>query len=187
MRKRPMPHRFAKKKGMTLLELMIALSVLAVGLLALMGLLMTATATNNRNRVDTGGTFVAQQFMEAFMNQPNAGNVTIKDCAANTITVATAGPSTAGNSLGANRTADNRYIDFTQTASTITANYHASYTTCGSGGRTTTYDVRWNVRTIDTNSRMVIVSARHDLSNNGRSGGVYYQPPVTLRSVVSKF
>ena len=46
-RKKLVPRRFAKKKGMTLIELMIALTILAIGLLALMGLILTATATNS--------------------------------------------------------------------------------------------------------------------------------------------
>src|SRR4029079_7067905 len=106
-RKKMMPRRFAKKKGMTLIELMIALTILAIGFLGFMGLIMTATATNSRNRLDSSGTFVAQQFMEAIQNQTGSGNVTLKDCAGNTITVATAGPGTAGNSNGANLTSDN--------------------------------------------------------------------------------
>lgn len=184
MQKRFVSRRLAKDKGFSLLELLIAMSVLAVGLLALMSLIMTAVATNSRNRVDTGGTFVAQQFMEAIQNQPGGSEVVITDCTPTSITVATAGGS-PGNSVGANLTSDYTAIDFTQSATAITAKYHATYTTCGTGGKMTTYDVRWNVRTIDANSRLVTVAARHDLSNNGKSGGVYYQPPVNLRSVVS--
>lgn len=189
MRKKMMPRRFGKKKGMTMVELMIALTILAIGLLSLMGLIMTATATNSRNRLDSSGTFVAQQFMEAFMNQPTSGNVTIKDCAGNTITVATAGPGTAGNSNGANLTSDNSGIDFTQASSGITANYSATYVTCGNGGMSATYDVRWNVRTIDTYSRMVTVAARHNpvIGNGTKLAGLYYQAPVNLRSVISSY
>jgi len=188
-RKKLVPRRFAKKKGMTLIELMIALTILAIGLLALMGLILTATATNSRNRLDSSGTFVAQQFMDAFLNQTNSGNLTITDCAGNTITVATAGPATVGNSLGANLTSDNTSIDFTQATSGVGANYYASYVTCGTGGRSATYDVRWRVQTIDANSRMVIVAARHNpvIGNGTKLAGLYFQAPVNLRSVVTKF
>lgn len=189
MRKRMMPRKFAKKKGMTLIELMIALAILAVGLLGLMGLIMTATATNSRNRLDSSGTFVAQQFMEAFLNQTGSGNVTIRDCAGSTITVATAGPATAGNYTGANLTADYTAIDFTQSIGSVPANYSATYVTCGTGGRSASYDVRWNVLTIDTNSRMVMVAARHNpvIGNGTKLAGMYYQAPVNLRSIVSKY
>jgi prepilin-type N-terminal cleavage/methylation domain-containing protein len=184
-----MPRKFAKKKGMTLIELMIALTILAIGLLGLMGLIMTATATNSRNRLDSSGTFVAQQFMEAFMNQTGSGNVTIRDCAGNTITVATAGPATAGSSTGANLTSDNSGIDFTQAVSGVTANYSATYVTCGTGGMSASYDVRWNVRKIDTYSRMVTIAARHNpvIGNGTKLAGVYYQAPVNLRSVVTLY
>jgi hypothetical protein len=51
------------------------------------------------------------------------------------------------------------------------------------------YDVRWNVLTIDANSRMVMVAARHNpvIGNGTKLAGMYYQAPVNLRSVVSKF
>lgn len=173
---------------MSLLELMIALTVLMIGLLALMSLIMTATAGNLRNRLDSSGTFVAQQFMEGISNQTGGGTVVLKDCNGTSITVATAGPASAGSSNGANLDSNGK-IDFTQATSGITANYSATYVTCGTGGRQATYDVRWNVTKIDTYSRMVVVAARHNpvLGSGTKLAGLYFQPPINLRTIVSTF
>ena len=55
-------------------------------------------------------------------------------------------------------------IDQTQAYSSITANYAMKYVDCGGAGNTgvpTTYDVRWNVMTVDANyTRLVTASAR---------------------------
>ncbi len=186
--KRLMSRRRNRQRGMTLIELMISLVILTVGLTSLLGLIMTAAASNNRNRLDTTGTFVAQIFIESIVNQPGGGNVSITDCAGNAITIATAGPATAGSSNGANLTGDNSGIDFTQSVGTVTANYKANYVSCGSGGRTATYDVRWNVRTISNYSRLVTVSARQTkvLGSGSKVSGVYFQPPVNLRTILTK-
>jgi len=173
---------------MTLIELMIAITILTIGLCALIGLIMIAAAGNNRNRVDTTGTFVTQIVTESIVNQPGGGAVNVKDCAGNVIPVATVGPGAAGTSLGANLTADNTGIDFTQAIAGVPVGYKAFFVSCGAGGRATTYDVRWNIRTISTNSRMVTVSARHtpDATSAVQSSGVFFAPPVNLRTILTK-
>ena len=177
-----------QQRGMTLIELMIAITILTVGLCALIGLIMTAAAGNNRNRVDTTGTFVTQIITESIVNQPGGGQVNVKDCAGNVIAIATIGPAAAGTSLGANLKADNTGIDFTQAVAGIPVGYKGTFVSCGTGGRTTTYDVRWNIRTISTNSRMVTVSARHtaNAASGVQQSGVFYETPVNLRTILTK-
>lgn len=186
--KRPKARRRNQQRGMTLIELMISLVILTVGLTSLVGLIMTAAASNNRNRLDTTGTFVAQTITESIVNQPGGGTVALTDCAGTAITVSTAGPATAGSSNGANLTSDGSGIDFTQAASGVAAGYKATYTSCGAGGRTATYDVRWNVRTISQYSRLVTVAARQTrvLGSGSRTQGIYFQAPVNLRTIVTK-
>jgi ABC-type Fe3+-hydroxamate transport system substrate-binding protein len=176
---------------MSLLELMIALAVLVVGLLALMALVMTAVASNSRNRTDTSGTFVAQIFIENILKQPNSTAVTITDCAGNNVTVQSAPPGTVNTGTGANLMADGSgRIDFTQDASTVTTGYHALYVGCGDGGKNTTYDVRWNVWNISPYSRQVTVAARINTALGAGSaglGGVYFAVPANLRSIVTTY
>jgi prepilin-type N-terminal cleavage/methylation domain-containing protein len=183
MQRRPsIDQKASRQRGMSLLELMIAMTVLVVGLLSLMSLILVAVSSNTRNKTDTGGTLVAEVFMESILSQPGGGTVQITDCANNSLTVSTAGPAAVGTSNGATLLADGSGIDFTQLASAVTpAGYKATYVTCGAGGSTTTYDVRWNVRAIDNLSRMVTVAAQHKAGTSGR----LFTPPVSLRSILT--
>jgi prepilin-type N-terminal cleavage/methylation domain-containing protein len=177
--------------GMTLVELMIALSILAVGMGALTNLMVLAMETDNRNSKDTSATLLAQMVIEQISAQhPNSSaSIAVTDCAGNSWTVATAGgaaPDGAGATLVTSSTAAGYGgINQTQAYSSITANYKMKYVDCGGAGNTgnpTTYDVRWNVMTIDANyTRLVTASARP--LNANLLGGVQFALPVNLRAV----
>ena len=177
--------------GMTLIELMVAISILAVGVGGLTNLLVVAMVTDNRNSKDTSATLLAQMVVEQISAQHPNSNATISvtDCAGNTWTVATAGgasPNGAGATLVTSSTAAGYGgIDQTQAYSNITANYAMKYVDCGGVGNTgvpTTYDVRWNVMTIDANyTRLVTASARP--VNANALGGIQFALPVNLRGV----
>ena len=177
--------------GMTLIELMVAISILAVGMGALTNLLVLAIATDNRNSKDTSATLLAQMVVEQISAQhPNSNAaISVTDCAGNVWTVATTGgasPSGAGANLVTSSTsAGYGGIDQTQAYSSITATYSMKYVDCGGAGNTgvpTTYDVRWNVMTIDANyTRLVTASARP--INANALGGIQYALPVNLRAV----
>jgi type IV pilus assembly protein PilV len=177
--------------GMTLVELMVALSILAVGMGALTNLLVIAMESDNRNSKDTSSTLLAQMVVEQIAAQHPNSNATISvtDCAGNVWTVATAGgasPNGAGaNLVTTSSAAGYGGIDQTQAYSSITANYAMQYVDCGGVGNTgnpITYDVRWNVMTIDANyTRLVTASARPLGANN--LGGIQFAMPVNLRAV----
>jgi prepilin-type N-terminal cleavage/methylation domain-containing protein len=177
--------------GMTLVELMVAMSILAVGMGALTNLLVIAMESDNRNSRDTSSTLLAQMVVEQIAAQhPNSSaTISVTDCAGNVWTVATAGgasPNGAGaNLVTTSSAAGYGGIDQTQAYSTITANYAMQYVDCGGVGNTgnpTTYDVRWNVMTIDANyTRLVTASARQLGANN--LGGIQFAMPVNLRAV----
>ena len=177
--------------GMTLIELLIAIMILAIGMGALTNLLAVAMEADNRNSKDTSATLLAQMVVEQISAQHINSNaaIIVTDCAGNTWTVATAGgasPNGAGANLVTTSTAVNYGgIDQTQAYSNITTNYAMQYVDCGGVGNTgnpTTYDVRWNVMTIDTNyTRLVTASARP--LNANALGGVQFAYPVNLRGV----
>jgi prepilin-type N-terminal cleavage/methylation domain-containing protein len=179
------------QRGTTLVELMIAMFILAIGLGALTNLLVVAMASDNRNSKDTSATLLAQMVIEQISAQHPNSNATISvtDCAGNAWTIATAGgasPNGAGATLLTTSTATGYGgIDQTQAYSGVTANYKMKYVDCGGVGNTgnpTTYDVRWNVMTIDANyTRMVTASARP--VNANKLGGLMFSVPITLRAV----
>ena len=160
-----------RQDGISMIELMIAGVVMVVGFLGLMVLITTAIATNNRNRLDSTGTMLAQAVMEQVKSTiPGAGSSTLSDCNGTTHTINTAAggaPLTGGA------------VDFTQTAVT---NYSMDYVVCV-GTVQTTYDVRWNIAAVGGNY-LVTVSSR--LKGQGTSTNLkYFALPVTLRAYMA--
>jgi prepilin-type N-terminal cleavage/methylation domain-containing protein len=179
------------ESGMSLIELMIAMLILAIGLGALTNVLVVAMATDNKNSKDTSATLLAQMVIEQISAQhPNSNAaISVTDCAGNAWTIATTGgasPNGAGATLVTTSTSSGYGgIDQTQAYSAITANYAMKYVDCGGVGNTgvpTTYDVRWNVMTVDANyTRLVTASARP--LNANALGGISFAIPVNLRAV----
>ena len=189
----PEAQRCNAERGSTLIELMIAMLVLAIGLGGLTSLLSLAIASNSRNSKDTSASLLAQMVIEQITAQhPNSNAaISVTDCAGNAFSVASTGGASP-NGTGANLvTNSSTYgyggIDQTQSYSTITSGYAMQYVDCGSptnGGVPTTYDVRWNVMTVDANqTRLVTASARPLAASTARLGGRFFAFPVTLRAV----
>ena len=176
------------ERGAMLIELMIAMLVLATGLGALTTLIAACMITDNRNSKDTSATLLAQKVIEELSaqntNAPNA--VILTDCAGNTWTVpstqGTAGPTGQGAALATN--AASLYyggIDFSQSIGAVPAGFSMQYVDCSPNGAQTTYDVRWNVMSITANSTRLITASARQL--NSARDGLHYVIPVTLRAV----
>ena len=169
--------------GMGLIELMTSMTLLAVGLGGVMVMLTASITTNGRNKLDTTSTAVAQMVLEQVLAQPanSSSNITATDCnsaGAQTWTIATAGAASPG--AGANVLSSTGAVDYTQAYGSVPANYAMLFVACGANGQQVTYDVRWNVRTVTTYTRLVTVSARRVGAGNGSP---IFSPPITLRSI----
>jgi prepilin-type N-terminal cleavage/methylation domain-containing protein len=187
-----MPASGSSQRGMTLIELMISMVVLAIGLGGITTLLMTAIGTNNRNSRDTTATMLAQLVIEEIGSQdPNSGvvNIPITDCAGDAFNITVTGgaaPGGAGANLVTNSASVNYGgIDPTEAVASIPAGYQMSYVDCSAaGGTKTTYDVRWNVMTISANnSRLITASARQLNISSNLLGGLRFALPVNLRGI----
>src|SRR5213080_2972756 len=75
--------RMNKESGLTLIELMIAMTVLAVGLAGIMAIVIAALYGNARNRTDTSATLISQMVIEQMADMPANSNTTFQltDCA----------------------------------------------------------------------------------------------------------
>jgi type II secretory pathway pseudopilin PulG len=176
------------ERGSMLIELLISMSILVVGLGALMILLVSSVYTDSRSRNDTTSTMVAEHVLEQISAQPANGTLLLQlvDCANTTWNMDTSGSvqgagtggSYGGN--GANLTSIGT-VDWTQNYSSIPNNYGMQYVSCGTGGKRTAYDVRWNVITITNYSRMVVVSARP--TGSATVSGLRYVVPAQLRTI----
>jgi len=189
------PNRMRRsERGMSMIELLIAMIVLAVGLAGIMILISGAIASNNRNKLDTTATTLAEMVMERIAaSGPSATNTfTITDCANTSLTIDPRGSTSPGyGAVIFNSGFRVGNIDFANnTAGTPASGYSANYVNCGANGSSTTYDIRWNVTTLQGGySKIVTVSARqiaYKDSGTARDRLKFFAPPVTLRTIVSQ-
>ena len=158
------------QSGMGLIELMISMFILAVGLVGILGLILAAMTSNNRNKSDTGATFVAELVIEQIGAAGTASSITLTDCKNNshTLTLTTAASPGAGATLYTTSTAPTsslvNTIDWTQSASSVSSGYQMNWVTCDANGITQTFDVRWNMAdltsTVSAQTKLVTVGAR---------------------------
>lgn len=170
-KKRP---RTRNERGMTLIELMIALVVLLVGVVGSMSLVALSVGSDGRNRQQSNSTSLSQMMTEKISSVKASVSpvLTVIDCAGNSYTVYTAAGGSALTTSGD--------VDFTQTP---VANYQMLYTDCGTGGRQITYDIRWNIQQTSSYVKYVTVSSR--LRNAG--GDLkFFSLPVTVRTLVGQ-
>jgi Tfp pilus assembly protein PilV len=192
--------------GMGLIELMIAMTVLTVGMLGSMVMIVTGMESNTRNKRDNSATILDQELLETFAtlkNYPQTGTVTITDCALSAsngnahLASLVQGPyaaNGAGATLVTTGTAAQNIgdIDWTQATPTLAtstvAGYAMMYQTCGGE----IYEVRWNV--MDANAgtlplgdvsriSLLTVSSRLTTNKNG-ANGMLFALPTTLRTII---
>lgn len=177
--------RRSRQAGMTLIELLIAMLVLAIGMAGILVMITTAIASNARNKGDSTATMVSQMVMErlASVSASTDTTVNITDCrpasqgGPQTLTLST----TPGDPLnGAGATLTNGLIDWTVTA--VPANYGFVYYNCGTGQQAAPYEVRVNVmRAAAGYTKLITVSTRP--VGGVRGPAQLFAPPVTLRTM----
>jgi type IV pilus modification protein PilV len=166
-----------RQTGFSLIEVMFAMVVLAVGLMGSIGMICVGAASNGGSKTNTTAATLAQSTMERIVAIPqgSAGNgalTSLTDCQGNVFTMdSTQGGSpltTSGAFTG---------IDFRQPA---VPNYSMQYVMC-SGGQRTTYDVRWRVDAGPAPSTdLVTVSVRSTIS---AGAAAVLARPITVRTL----
>lgn len=175
----------SKQDGLTIIELMIAMIVLAVGILASMSLVIMAINGDFRSKQQSNSTALAEMVTEKIMSIPaySSPNLTLTDCTNTNYTVSTTG-SAIGSSTGAGAAlTSSGDVDYTQAT---VANYNMPYTDCATQGRQATYDVRWNIKTLSTYAKLLTVSARLTTSARQATAGAVFGPVVTIRTIVGQ-
>ncbi|MGH9492237.1 MAG: type IV pilus modification PilV family protein [Terriglobales bacterium] len=182
--------RRGRQAGLSMVELLVAMLVLAVGMMGSMILVRTAIVNNNRNKLDTTATALAQMVLEQIESRQatTATNITINDCAGVARTInpnGLPGPAGAGALLiqsGFNAA----NIDFSQDFTALTpTNYAMQYITCGPANQQVTYEIRWNVTTMTGFTKLVTVSARKQIATN-TNALPFFSVPVTLRGIAGQ-
>ena len=153
-----------KQDGLTIIELMIAMVVLAIGILASMSLVIMAINGNFRSKQQSNSVALAQMATEKIMSIPawTSTTLTIADCTGATHNVSTAIGGATLNSSGD--------VDYTQ--ATVT-NYY-------------TYDVRWRIDNLTAYTHLLTVSARLNTVSTGGLSGAVFGPVVTIKTVIGQ-
>ncbi|MCU1286524.1 MAG: hypothetical protein JWO13_2874 [Acidobacteriales bacterium] len=192
------PSNKSRESGMTLVELLIAMMVLAIGLSGIMAMVVTALATNGRNRTDTSATLISQMVIEQMANIPASTNkvFTVTDCAGTVWNINTTGAVAPAGAGAATRGTDNvpvwvsSDINFNVAAAYGAApgnGYGMAYASCGiNAGQQIIYDVRWNI-VVDANgfTKTVTVATRNTGANYNRADALKaFAIPAQLKTVL---
>jgi prepilin-type N-terminal cleavage/methylation domain-containing protein len=188
------------ERGMSMIELLIAMTVLAIGMLGGVVMILAGVQSNSRNKNDTTAVVLDQEILEmfaTFKNYPTTGFVAINDCAIgaasihNASVVQAAGPLGAGATLYTAATAPSPGnvgdIDWTQPSPALATNavtgYAMQYQACNGD----IFEVRWNVMEVSPNpsSRisMLTVSSRQT-SAGATHNATLFAIPTTLRTLI---
>jgi len=168
-------------RGFSLIEVMIATAVLAVGLLGGIVVIAMASANDGRSKLHSSAVTLAESTMEKIVAIPEsavgvAAETKMTDCSGNTFTIETA----AGGAPLIDSGAFAGAVDFSKPA---VGNYAMSYATCGNG-TPVTYDVRWRIDQGPTPStQLVTVSAKPMVT----AGAAQFTLPYTLRQLRGDF
>ena len=166
------------QQGFTMIELMIAIVVLVVGVVAVAQLVPAAMLLNSRNRADTSSLVYAQREMDQFVNQPLTSN-TFTDQQSNTCNL---GGSTTFNAVVGNPvTTVGGHVAISFSGAQVAGYGYTYFDPRDTSG--TIYDVRWAV--INTGTANNVYSRRFILGVQKR-GGDNPLPPVTLDTTVSR-
>jgi type IV pilus assembly protein PilV len=165
-----------RERGMTMIELMIAMVVLAVGIVGSMALVVRAIGGDAASKQLTNSTAVAQMVTERIMAVPASTNttLTITDCTNTSYNVST--------NVGGPAVTSSGDLDFT--AATM-AGYYMPYTDCGTLNRAAAWDVRWNIQAVTNSSftKILTVSAQLKSAGNNR---MVFAPVVTIRTIIGQ-
>lgn len=171
----------ARQKGSSLIEVMFAMFILAIGILGSLVLILSAMGANARSSQDTNATMLTQSVMAQVLSASanSSPTLSVTDCGGVSHGIATLGAAPPG--IGA-KLNGNGHVDFSQTRGGPGSppNYYMLYKTCGVKEGQKTYDVRWNIQTLSTHTKLVTVSAKlADVNNDNR----YFALPVTMQTI----
>jgi len=172
------------QRGFTLTEVLIAIVILLVGIVAVAQLVPASIGSNSANRNDSSALVFAQRQMDQFLNQPLNNTAWIETIDSQTFTCNLGDPTQPNVVVGSPYATfyNQLVIDFSQPASATPTGYYFAYHDPNDPGEVV-YDVRWAV--ITTVNSGAVVSKRFILGARKKGGNGIYNP-VTLDTIVYK-
>jgi prepilin-type N-terminal cleavage/methylation domain-containing protein len=171
-----------KQRGFTLTEVLIAIVILLVGIVAVAQLVPASIGSNSANRNDSSALVFAQRQMDLFLSQPLNNTSYIETIEGQTFTCSLGDPTQPNQVVGSNYKLfyNQLIIDFG--VATVT-NYNFTYQD-PNDPYGLVYDVRWAVITT-TNASGIVTSKRFILGARKKGGNGIYNP-VTLDTILYK-
>jgi prepilin-type N-terminal cleavage/methylation domain-containing protein len=168
--------------GFTLTEVLIAIVILLVGIVAVAQLVPASIGSNSANRNDSSALVFAQRQMDLFLSQPLINTSYIETIETQTFTCNLGDPTQPGQVIGSNYALfyNQMIIDFS--ASPV-ANYSFTYQDPNDPFGLV-YDVRWAV--ITTTSPSGIPTSKRFILGARKKGGNGIYNPVTLDTILYK-
>lgn len=175
------PKKATMSRGFSLIELMVAMAVLAVGLLGGVVVIAVATSNNGRSKLHSTAVTMAESTMEKIVAIPQravgtAAETKLTDCAGNTFTIETA----QGGSDLIDAGAFAGSVDFSKPP---VGNYAMRYVMCSTGGAVG-YDVRWRIDAGPTPSTQLVTVSAKPLA---AAGAAQFTLPYTLHQLRGDF
>lgn len=168
-------------RGFSLIEVMVAMTVLVVGLLGGIVVIAVAGANDGRSKLHSTAVTLAESTMEKIVTIPQnavgtGAETKMTDCTGNSFTIETA----LGGSDLISSGAFAGSVDFSKPA---VGNYAMAYSTCG-GGTNVSYDIRWRIDPGPTPAtQLVTVSAKPTVA----VGAAQFTLPYTLHQLRGNF
>jgi prepilin-type N-terminal cleavage/methylation domain-containing protein len=170
------------QSGFTLTEVLIAIVILLVGIVAVAQLVPASIGSNSANRNDSSALVFAQRQMDLFLSQPLINTSYIETIDTQNFTCNLGDPTQPGQVIGSNYALFYNQVIIDFSAATV-ANYSFTYQDPNDPFGLV-YDVRWAVITTTTGSGTP-TSKRFILGVRKKGGNGIYNP-VTLDTILSK-
>jgi prepilin-type N-terminal cleavage/methylation domain-containing protein len=171
------------ERGFTLTEVLIAIVILLVGIVAVAQLVPASIGSNSANRNDSSALVFAQRQMDQFLSQPLINTSYVETIDSQTFTCYLGDPTQPSNAVvGSPVTVFYNQLIINFAASPVT-NYNFTYQDPNDPFGLV-YDVRWAV--ITTKNANGMVTAKRFILGTRKKGGNGVYKPVTLDTILEK-
>lgn len=170
------------QRGFTLVEVLMAIVILLVGIVAVAQLVPASIGSNSVNRNDSSALVFAQRQMDQFLSQPLINSTYSETIDAQTFLCNLGDPTQPNTAVGNPVVVFNNQLVINFAASPVT-NYSFTYQDPNDPFGLV-YDVRWAV--ITTTNASGLVTAKRFILGTRKKGGNGIYNPVTLDTIIEK-